>query len=98
MNRNRMEIRHTAAALVLLGWYLLLPPPGRDRDVDTSLPLTVWFRAKHIYTSKADCESDKAALINMPRANPSDPKEQSKLQGERAGICVSADDPRLKGE
>jgi hypothetical protein len=92
---NRIDIRHVAA-LAFVGWYLLLPPPGPDRDVDTSLPLTVWFRAKQDYASKADWESDKTALINMPRANPSDPKEQSKLHGERADICVSAEDPRFK--
>ena len=85
-----------AAALALVGWYLLLPPPGPTRDVDTSLPLTIWYRVKEVYASKTDCEKAKFGLINLPRANPADPNEQSKLRGEMAGICVSTDDPRLK--
>jgi hypothetical protein len=92
-----MNARH-AAALAFVGWYLMLPPPASDHQgTDTTAPLSIWFRAKPVYETKADCERDKAGLIALKRENPSSPAEQMKLEGEKAGLCVSSDDPRLKG-
>ena len=90
-----MNLRH-AAALAFVGWYLLLPPPGKDpkTTIDTSWPLRYWFKSQ-TFKSKAECEKTKIGLINLPR-DLSKPEDRGDLEGEKAGLCVSDEDPRLK--
>jgi hypothetical protein len=49
-----MNLRH-AAALALLGWYLMVAPLADSRTVDLDAPLTKWdiFRS---FDSAAQCE------------------------------------------
>jgi hypothetical protein len=58
------NLRH-AAALALVGWYLLLPIPCRTGGFDLNAPLSVWYRVEDVYPTRAACESDKAALIKL---------------------------------
>jgi hypothetical protein len=80
-----MKFRH-AAALALMGWYLMFPPVPLDtspeghvnrfsQKPDTNAPLTKWaIRGK--YDRAKDCEQDRSY--------------------ETDAICVKSDDLRLE--
>jgi hypothetical protein len=93
-----MVSRRHAAALTLLGWYLMGPPPIPDSWWSKHLPWTVpheWNRDAPLsswtiqakYQTQKECEEGLAATR---RAN-ADYIASSIL----AWQCVSSDDPRL---
>jgi hypothetical protein len=90
---GRWTARHVAA-LGLLGWYLLMPPKN-----DPEAPLGQWEVIGVTYDSRSQCESLRTDaiqgwLILQDDLHPS----AAELNGYvRASRCVSADDPRLKG-
>jgi hypothetical protein len=87
-----MNLRH-AATLSLMGWLLVLPPPGPSgQGNDTSAPLVTWFNFKTVYSSREECEKVKSQLINLHPPNPKDREEQGKLEREKAGLCLPNDD------
>ena len=51
-----MKPRH-AAAFALVGWYLMLPPTGRDYPTgNVDAPLTQWLKRPTTYRNKDECE------------------------------------------
>jgi len=87
-----MKLRH-AAALALVGFYLMIPPEGQNQA-----PLQQWKAVRSFDTAQA-CEdaSSKARMVfgqlikefkTTPGARPEDFNAQ----------CVSTDDPRLKAK
>ena len=93
--RIAVKFRH-AAALALAGWYLILPPlTPNGRWIDTTAPLSAWYKVKPPYASKDGCERAKNGMIALHRANPSSPSKLLSLKDEQAGLCVHSDDPRL---
>ncbi len=80
-----MHLRH-AAALVLVGWYLMAPPqkyrgdtPLVERKFDA--PLNQWNIAK-AFDEAQDCERER---------------NEDRAFGLMREQCIAADDPRLKG-
>jgi hypothetical protein len=96
-----MKLRHTAA-LVLTGWYLIVPFASKGKIFDDR-PLSQWKKLQSLNT-KSECEALSADLYN-PRIDEkmrSDPKvgpEGYKLfrQYMRDMQCISNKDPCLKG-
>jgi len=87
----RMKICHLAA-FVLMGWYLMVPPPlphSRDRIV----PLSQWTRA-HVFQSEESCEMKGTALSKLDAAL--GPYRGFLPEQFYDAQCVAADDPRLK--
>lgn len=97
------RLRH-AAALALVGWYLMSPPPASTiymvdglrvvRETNTSerfdqtLPLSQWS-TWYAYDAGRWCENGKAILWNA----------MGKYDAEARGFmlqCIATDDPRLK--
>jgi hypothetical protein len=79
--KSRRNIRH-AAALALVGWYLMVPPLTRfwwigPERYDNAAPLSRWTNAQA-----------------FDRAQPCQVAQQSTGLGH--GVCVATDDPRLK--
>jgi hypothetical protein len=79
-----LKLRHTAVALAVLGWYLMMPPQTRfwwigAQRSDDSAPLNQWTNAQSF---------DKAQLCEAARIA---------TQVQSGAICVATDDPRLKG-
>jgi hypothetical protein len=96
-----MKPRH-AAALALVGWYLMTPPwsgPGKFND---KAPLNQWQQA-HAYDSATACEKGRYSTVknflkgHAPNGDMLN-KETADYNAQlyAAGRCVETDDPRLK--
>jgi hypothetical protein len=93
-----MKPRH-AAALALVGWYLLYPRwNAKKATLDPGLPLYRWYQVA-TFDSSADCEARKMKVLEDPdnHTHARDAKkiaDQERLRHQAR--CVSADDPQLK--
>jgi hypothetical protein len=93
-----MNLRH-AATLVLLGWYLMLPPMGSvesRRNPSTGFyvaystqPLNAWEIAGS-YRTAADCGTALEQANQLAR--------QDCCDCSAVAECIAADDPRLKSK
>jgi hypothetical protein len=95
-----MSPRH-AAALALIGWYLMVPPPvvHNRLPVDLEAPLSDW-RLFSTHDSAAECMQGlvafyKAAKAEL-RANPGDDSDRTRFYQLENSQCVASDDARLK--
>jgi hypothetical protein len=92
-----MTIYH-AAALALIGWYLLLPPVDTENNPRTDLPISE-YRQVQSYDTARDCEAAKDKFLKEYRTNAEKPGGREFWLGMDAsvveGLCVSSDDPRL---
>ena len=87
-----MSIRH-AAALALVGWYMMMPPTGRDYPMgNVDAPLTQWKKRATVYRDQAECEH----VLDRIRRNTNAKNKQTAVRYYKQAQCVSADDPRLK--
>jgi hypothetical protein len=101
-----MKPRH-AAALAIVGWYLLMPPitmEGDKANVDGSVPLSQWDRGDRVYDTESACEEMRAKLSAIAESH----KNWIGRSGSVAAAndryvlltnqrCIATDDPRLKG-
>jgi hypothetical protein len=86
-----MKPRH-AAALALVGWYLLAPPLRGRNAIDMSAPIAKWDHwGASAFESERDCQNlqYQVAMLAEFRSGPN-------LQRLKASTCVKTDDPRLK--
>ncbi len=105
-----MKPRH-AAALALVGWYLMMPPildtggPGIDAP---DFPLTSWTVVES-YDSATACQKAKAVYPKRARRELKERLQDQTYNWRMSAIalledqlkhlsCVSSDDPRLKGD
>ncbi len=97
-----MKISH-AAALVLVGFYLITPPvteSGLGISIDPHLSLSIWD-IQGTFDTKEECEKQRAQLKedNPAPTGPwhrADADRNSQAEALRNGQCVSTGDPRLK--
>jgi hypothetical protein len=94
-----MNPRH-AAALAVVGWYLMLPPfvkgPDGARRVDSKAPLAQWSIDKS-FESRDACEQAKSGLQSPDQSlAPSAANVELRNATLAALQCVPSDDPRLK--
>ena len=103
-----MNLRH-AAALALVGWYLMIPPevyPGPNSSrVLMPPPFDRTWRVKATFNSANDCavarekhEADFALGVKsiMPKGYETHPTRSSPI--DDGALCIATDDPRLKGK
>jgi len=92
--RSTMGLRH-AAALALMGWYLMVPPPlPHSRGHGQIEPLSRWIVAR-TFESKKACDAERRHLSKLdPGAEVAgdDPPAYQVYDAE----CFATDDPRLK--
>ena len=93
-----MTLRH-AAALALVGWYLIVPPERCEdktrSDLDTcdqvpnlEAPLSAWFRTWPSYATAQNCEK----ALEMDRHTVLEGPDRAMQERERAAArCVSSD-------
>jgi hypothetical protein len=94
-------------AILMAGWYLMLPPPGEQNGVpwpDNTAPISRWTLAKSFDTAKG-CETElgqnrKHFAHNYRKASQSDPAPAfwARFYVEASGgaACIASDDVRLK--
>jgi len=97
-----MKLRH-AAALPLVGWYLMTPPMDAQHNVRSDLPLGQWAITLSFDSAK-ECEAERSREFDHSLKDLTDPANMSTDQLIRDGWkvelqrkCVATDDPRLKG-
>jgi hypothetical protein len=92
--KHNMSPRH-AAALILVGWYLMVPPMDNQGRTYATLPIKYW-RLIRAFDSAKECEEFVEQFA-----------EKARIRGEWYGVlkertlssrCVSTDDPRLNGK
>jgi hypothetical protein len=107
-----MNLRH-ATALALVGWYLMQPHVftdatnrGRPAFGNWAAPISEW-EVLHSYDSAKDCEAEKEHAHKMAQVIkrtltdfPANERTEVRATGEAEtyAVCISSDDPRLKGE
>jgi hypothetical protein len=107
--KNRMQLRH-AAALALVGWYLMTPPllcrSGTAQECpnyanckfcrsDSQTPLREWVREPD--TKEFEYKTDCQRAISDGCHSEVDADGTTSLGGDLCGAdCIAADDPRLK--
>ena len=104
-----MKLRH-AAALALVGWYLMVPPAGIVFPDPNSprifmQPFDRTWRVKATFISANDCEiarekheADFARGVKstIPKGYENHPTRS--LHFDDGALCIATDDPRLKGK
>jgi hypothetical protein len=83
-----MRFRY-AAALLLVGWYLLIPPQAHGGPFDLAAPLSHWLIYGR-FDSLHECEHAKALNRETFKA-PDDPLKEAFEHAQ----CVATNDPRL---
>jgi hypothetical protein len=95
-----------AAALALVGWYLMIPPRISDWPVlvyDTNAPLSKWQQGGSFDTAK-ECNEDKkkTGMLMLQASEKNGVDKQKAMQSIMAMLsgtqCIASDDPRLKGK
>ena len=85
-----MNIRH-AAALALVGWYLMMP----HRPGETGEALSKWYQS-HEFDTEAECndllEYDRGLYVGNHSQKHA---VQEQIRRLRYARCVDANDPRL---
>jgi len=106
-----MKLRH-AAALALVGWYLLIAPTTAQNQADLQAPLSKWLNAGS-FDSASGCEAIRRRITKDLwsekdrlewqfrqrdiRHSGHHPVSYSEYAKRLQGAqCVSTDDPRLK--
>jgi hypothetical protein len=90
-----MKLRH-AAALALVGWYLMVAPTsGKEGDPESKFlfhaPLSKW-RQLGEFDSATECNEQREKWVTTVLSLSSDTPEGT------WALCVATDDPRLKGK
>jgi hypothetical protein len=87
-----MKLRH-AAALGLLGWYLMVPPTGKDfPSGNLNAPISQWLKRPTIYRSRDECEH----VLDKQRRLLNAKNQQLAVRFYKQAQCVATDDPRLQ--
>jgi hypothetical protein len=86
-----MKPRH-AAALALIGWYLMLPPVDRNNRVLDNLPIGKWD-AVDSYDVASDCRDANLDFFRRVKDLPYTNWQRARVLSMQ---CIATDDPRLK--
>jgi hypothetical protein len=96
LQSTAMKLRH-AAALALVGWYLLMPPVvsgGGTIYADRSVPFSKWT-IHGTYDTAQHCEAVKAQEVKAAKQKQGEAQSYA-FEASYYSECVETDDPRLK--
>jgi hypothetical protein len=88
--QSSVNLRH-AAALALVGWYLMVPPFGLDRSRDPDQPLPKWSIAQSFDTT-SECNDTMVGR----RKHAQETGNKRMEDALTSAACIATDDPRLK--
>jgi hypothetical protein len=88
--------RSHLSRLIILMWFLIVPPLGKDGRPDKSVSLSDWAKASD-YFSADECKRGQTVMADAVASIPEVTADQrSKSQGQiLSGLCIASDDPRL---
>ena len=91
-----MKLRY-AAALPLLGWYLMVPPWSSPGHFNDNAPLRKWHQVG-AYDSASECEQDMVRTVQHFQRDKALNSATANFNAAiyAAGQCIATDDPRLK--
>jgi hypothetical protein len=91
-----MKSRH-AAALALVGWYLMLPPThGGFLHFYTDEPLNKWCQGNYSETLVECKQGQQQRIRELIAAGQKEPQRLKDASYWTKGQCVAEDDPRLR--
>jgi hypothetical protein len=90
-----MKPRH-AAALVLVGWYLMVPPTKETNQMAPSVPLPNWVVLRAFDTADACNEAQDQLRYHVSRLNLQNPVVSAASEAAEFSQCIASDDPRLR--
>jgi hypothetical protein len=93
-----MNLRH-AAALALVGWYLMVPPMDvTTHKMNPDAPLHEW-NTFDSYDHAAQCRSGRAEILAWWTDHKSSDERArtATLEALKYSQCIATEDPRLKG-
>jgi len=100
-----VNLRH-AAALALVGWYLIAPPPrSSDGVIDPKAPLSYWQMEGRFDTLEEcrtypdrEVEIMRGFYADHPEISESEHRNDDAARKAKAAQeqCIATDDPRLK--
>ena len=86
-----------AAALALVGWYLMFPPHKSDGWADYNAPLEKWIVTGQRFDNAQSCQDDLRKLRTMPSTMPDSPLRDHFRDDFSAAKCVKLNyDPFFK--
>jgi hypothetical protein len=87
-----MKLYH-AAALVSVGWYLMMPPTTSNGEPDLEAPLSEW-EVNGSYPTAQACDKQYQADVKsaLEFGHMIGHKDAGRIQAEE---CLATDDPRL---
>jgi hypothetical protein len=94
------RLEHIAAALAVIGWNLMVPPPvlHSSPPVDLDAPLSKWSLFS-IRDSANECERRLVAFYKLAKtellASPADERDRIRFYQLENSQCIASDDPRL---
>jgi hypothetical protein len=93
-----------AAGIILVGWYLMMPPPNWSKTNTPTPPLREWTLFGH-YGSAGECSDERfrmirvqymALLSDLAEGASDDPNLPSLKLDFKDARCVATDDPQVK--
>jgi hypothetical protein len=99
-----MKSRH-AAALALVGWYLISPQilwKGHQCKARLELPIARWNRSEIVFSSDSECEDARSRILNDFTAEGiigrrmREPARTEYVTAITSTFCARSDDPHLK--
>jgi hypothetical protein len=81
-----------AAALALVGWYLMVPPMN---GIDPSVPLPKWVVLRAFDTADACNDAQDQLRYHTSRLNLQIPVASAASKAAEFSQCIASDDPRL---
>ena len=85
-----------AAALALVGWYLMVLPTDNANHIDPLVPLPRWVVLRAFDTAAACDEAQDQLRYHVSRLNVQIPVASAASEAAELSQCVASDDPRLK--
>jgi hypothetical protein len=92
----RMSLRH-AAALALVGWYLMVPQSTLPANVAYKRPLSTWQTIQAFDTAE-ECQDYLSTFFQRSREKAALNMLEPAYRDFMFAQCVASDDPRLKAK
>jgi hypothetical protein len=96
LDRGRLVKTRHAVALVLVDWYLMVPPTEDGNHIDPFVPLPKWVVLRAFDTATACDEAQDQLRDRISHLNLQIPGAPVASEAAEFSQCIDSYDPRLK--